>query len=283
MTVLHRIEDGDIDDLPAVYLRSYLIQYAKAIGTPEKTSEIQALFAKPNATESTISKTQTTTIKQTKPTIDKHTEKTLTHISPSPEGETTSKPQRPITGLIIVVIVIAGAFVWGINTMSATLFVRKKTDNAAESRPAIDITVPTPKKKPLETKKETLLSRKEEIIKRIEDKMPKPASSAPSKKAAASEPSPVVTQVTEGPIADPTATVIAKNNVFVTVKKDGQVIFRSMLLKGARETWSGTDKLEVKISNPADVILEILDSEVPTKNRQKPTNYVVTGNGFYTN
>jgi len=285
MGVLKRIEEGDIEDFPVVYLRSYLTQYAKAVGARDRLDEILALFSQPRTTEKKAPAPVATVLKAPAPkaapkpeTGIKSNEKQAAHITPSPSRKTEGQG-KPLIGIVIVTAILLGTVVWGINTMSATLFVRKKSDNAADITPAISI--PTPVKRTAEPKREPQLSKRDEIIKRIENKFPKIAATS-KKNAATNQSLPPPTHAAEGPAVDPTAMVIAKNNVFVTVKKDGQVIFRSMLLKGARETWTGNDKLELKISNPSDVILEITGSEVPTKNRQKPTNYIVTDNGFYT-
>jgi cytoskeletal protein RodZ len=284
MGVLKRIEEADLEDIPDVYLRSYLVQYAKAIGAHDRVTEIQAIFSQQKHTDKKpvviqpVIKTPAPKVVKTATEKKKLTpEKSIAHITPSPSHETGTKA-KPIASIVVVAVIVIGTIIWGINTMSATMFVRKKSDNAAAITPAISL--PSQKKRAPKQNDEPSLSRKEEIIKRIEEKMP--GFTPKQKKNNTATKSQSVIRVSENNTADPTALLIAKNNVFVTVKKDGQIIFRSMLLKGARETWIGNDKLEVKISNPSDVILEISNSEVPTKNRQKTTNYVITGNGFYT-
>ena len=104
---------------------------------------------------------------------------------------------------------------------------------------------------------------------------------APLKETPAPALIPKVTQTrTPRETAGPLASVLTKGDVLVEVRADGKLIFQNIIIKGTKESWMADEKLEVKISNPSLVSLEIDNRIIPTSNTKRPALYVVTSEGF---
>jgi transcriptional regulator with XRE-family HTH domain len=80
--------------------------------------------------------------------------------------------------------------------------------------------------------------------------------------------------------ARPLVSVLTKGDVLVEVRTDGKLIFQNIIIKGSKESWMADEKLEVKISNPSLVSLEIDNQIIPTSNTKRPALYVITSEGF---
>ncbi len=81
-------------------------------------------------------------------------------------------------------------------------------------------------------------------------------------------------------ILRPFATILTKGKVFIEVRTDSELIFQGILLEGNKESWQAKKKLEIKISNPSLVSLEIGGKLIPTSNIKRPTLYIVDSTGF---
>ena len=56
-------------------------------------------------------------------------------------------------------------------------------------------------------------------------------------------------------------TVKAKDNVWMEVKSDGEVIFRNILSNGTLETWKAEEKIELWVGNAS--ALELMLNDIP--------------------
>jgi len=92
----------------------------------------------------------------------------------------------------------------------------------------------------------------------------KPAPAIPSKKE----------------VIKPLVSILTKGNVFVEVKADGKLIFQNIIIEGIKESWVAKEILEIKLSNPSLVSLEIGTKSIPTSNTKRPVTYVITPEGF---
>ncbi|HEC69155.1 MAG TPA: DUF4115 domain-containing protein [Candidatus Omnitrophica bacterium] len=106
---------------------------------------------------------------------------------------------------------------------------------------------------------------------------PKPEKAPPS----------VVKEISSAPkviskkkLAKPFVNLLTKGKVFIEVKTDGKLVFSGILLAGNKENWQAKEKIEIKISNPSLVVLELSGELIPTSNLKKPTSYIVDSSGF---
>ncbi|MCD6540167.1 MAG: DUF4115 domain-containing protein [Candidatus Omnitrophica bacterium] len=81
-------------------------------------------------------------------------------------------------------------------------------------------------------------------------------------------------------MAKPLVSLLTKGKIFIEVKTDGKLVFSGILLAGNKESWQAKEKIEIKISNPSLVVLELSGELIPTSNLKKPTSYVVDSSGF---
>jgi len=74
----------------------------------------------------------------------------------------------------------------------------------------------------------------------------------------------------------------AKENCFVQVKSDGQVIFQNVLRKGRAENWQAMNKIELSLGNAAAVELEVNGKRISALGRrgQALKNILITKEGL---
>ncbi|MBN2121030.1 MAG: DUF4115 domain-containing protein [Candidatus Omnitrophica bacterium] len=109
-----------------------------------------------------------------------------------------------------------------------------------------------------------------------------------AKKSAPDLKAPVETKTTKTkPVAPtksenekPLVSILTKKDVFVEVSVDGKLIFQNVIIGGTKESWIAQRKLEIKISNPSLVSLEIGNQIIPTSNTKRPALYIITPEGF---
>lgn len=91
--------------------------------------------------------------------------------------------------------------------------------------------------------------------------VPQPAVAAPAPAPAESKPpapAPAADQMIPAPSSDKVSlTVRAKRSTWLQVKTDGMVVFQSTLNKGAVESWTAKDKIEISGKNVNELELEL--------------------------
>ncbi len=78
----------------------------------------------------------------------------------------------------------------------------------------------------------------------------------------------------------PIVSILTRGKVFIRVKADGKLVFGNLLTKGAKESWKAREKLQIEISNPSLISLQIGSELIPTSNQRSSTTYTITGEGF---
>jgi len=94
------------------------------------------------------------------------------------------------------------------------------------------------------------------------------------------EPASIPKVISKKNLAKPLVSLLTKGKIFIEVKTDGKLVFSGILLAGNKESWQAKEKIEIKISNPSLVVLELSGELIPTSNLKKPTSYVVDSSGF---
>lgn len=250
--ILRKIESCDFQSVSDVYLRAYLRQYAKFLEYNELLPLIdEVLPPKVN----TISAPNKKNIFQR----DKLAKLSKSiHISPSVDNNSHKPNFLSVKNLFILVCIVLAPLllIRGCKNISSIIKTSIEKRNAAKAKTEIQV-------------KEVSHASKSE--KRL-----------PSKKLTKQDSSAIKQKLRQSEQKKPSVRIITKDNVFVRVKADDALIFKSMVLKGSQEFWQANDKLEVMISKPSLVLLEIFDKRIPTKNFKKPVTYFIDRKGFTT-
>lgn len=260
--ILRKIESCDFHSISNVYLRAYLQQYAIFLECenllpsidevlPPKTAPIQKDINTRNSLFKNVPKLDAS------PTI---------HISKS-HNNTNHKPFLSAKNIffIICIILIPVLLVRGCNNISKIIKnqIKLKQENKQTTVKRHINKNKTKKKKPI--------------------KLPDEAPTKPKKPQTVTPViDPIKAELAQSTKKLPSMKIMTKANVFVRVKADGELIFKSIVSKGSQETWTATNKLEVMLSKPSEVLLEIFDKRTPTKNFNKPVTYIITPKGFTT-
>jgi hypothetical protein len=266
ITVLRKIESCEaLSTTPRVYLKGFLKLYAQFLHANDLSDQIENAFS-PASEKKTARREQPMPASEAKPApvtrpaaqpASTRPQPGTSHLMPeSPQLRVDASAQREKKSLVKPVII-------GIMVFAAVAGFKSMTS----------------KKTPVPETKST------------EDKAPAKSAAPSTAEISASVPDlkPVEAQtpeITPLPGIENAENVfvdlITTGNIFVSVRSDGELVFRSLLLNGARETWSANGMIEIRISDPSAVRLEILGKQIPTDNRNKPTTYVITPEGFYT-
>ena len=244
LLLLKRIENcDDINSISKIYLRAHLVKYAEYLKSGDILDEIDRLLPPKKENIKPVTKKISTE------NDDEH----HTHITPTSPHPIDPKTY-PLKKIIKVVLIIAAStFV-----LKACISIRNRTVAAVTKHQLIN----AQKKNNVKQKPQPKITQ----VKHVE-----------SEDAAAEQQTSQVFSTSA-----PNARIITKSNVFVQVKADGRLIFKSILLKGAREVWKADESLEIKISNPSEVLLEIMGKQIQTRNSKKQVTYKITPSGFKT-
>lgn len=254
--IIRKIESCDFNSVSDVYLRAYLIQYAQYLGCDEVLEMIDdVLPPKSAAIKDAALKKKSLFNKsnglESSPTI---------HISKSHDNSHHNPIFTVKNTFIIVCIILAPLlFIRGCKNVKNII-----TNNIEKRKTQKEISIKELNKP--ESKKEKKVEPAKEAI----------SSAKPIKKKSIQE------QLRNSSKKTPSLRIMTKTNVFVRVKADDVLIFKSIVLKGSQESWRADKKLEVMISKPSQVLLEIFGKTIPTKNFKKPVTYIVTPKGFNT-
>lgn len=254
LIILRKIESCDFQSVSDVYLRAYLKQYAEYLELDDVLIMIDDVLPVKKAA---VKKHDNHKINVFNKTNDLDSSPTI-HISPSPDNS----PRRPLVPvktifIIICIVLIPILFIRGCKNVSNIVkdnLAKRKQEKALAKEASSKDTVSSSPSIPAKRKD----TGKEAVQAAVEQELNQ---SKPKK---------------------PTLRIMTKDNVFVRVKADGVLIFKSTVLKGSQETWYADDKLEVMISKPSSVMLEIFSKTIPTRNFKKPVTYTVTPKGFNT-
>lgn len=252
LTFLKRIDRCDsLHTISHIYLRTYLRQYALYLKNDNLVKQIDKLLPSFKSNMITNIKNNESNFKS--PTI---------HISKTAEAPVSQRPLPFMKILIIFALLACLVLAFkGCSHIKLNGIFHKSTKLVEKTD--------TKSNKTTKTKKEKKSSKPKKIpqktIKETENEIQINQSSFNSTSS-----------------AQPYVSIITKNNVFVQVKTDGSLIFKSLLLKGSQESWSADEKIEIRINNPSQVLLDIMGKQVPTKNSKKPVTYTITPKGFFT-
>ncbi|MFC1514637.1 RodZ domain-containing protein [Candidatus Omnitrophota bacterium] len=265
-SMLRNIEETKgLDDIGKFYLKGFLKIYAQFLGQSDLLKDIDTVFteekqkkpkfgfrnqqAQPTALPAgrQAAVPQSTEVKQ--PAVPQSTEPRRAEQLKEPEEQNTSPvkvvdpstlAQRIKPNRTLLYVVIAVVVLLAVVRLTGRTTKPTKAEPASETAPAAEI--------------------------------------QPSKKPSFATPSP--TDNTAGSLAKPLASILTKGDVLVEVRADGKLIFQNIIIKGSKESWMAQEKLELKISNPSLVSLEIDNRIIPTSNTKRPASYVVTSEGF---
>ena len=245
--ILKKIEDYDnLDSLGPFYLRNFLKIYAQFLGHDNLLKEINGLFRKEKPKEP-IFKFPVEKNNQAKDTPPAPTESIAQEQKVKPEPKSPEKK---------------------IKKEDAQIPLKKDPPNIKFSVKIISVIMGVVIILLL-----LKLPRKEKIQKEPPNK---PATVEKKTETKESAPKPSVKKE----IVKPIVSILTKGNVFIEVKADGKLIFQNIIIENIKESWIAKEKLEIKISNPSLVALEIGGKSIPTSNTKRPATYTITPEGF---
>lgn len=253
IVILRKIESCDFQSVSDVYLRAYLRQYALYLNYQEILPLIDEVLPPKVNKISAVNKKSI--FKRDK--LSKLTQNI--HISPSVDNGKPSNNFLTLKNVFLITCIIVSPLLLIRGCKNVSSIIKAKLDERKATR--------------FEAKSQEI---QEEISQEL-------APTQTEKPVAKTDNEANIKQILDrNRQTQPSLRIITKNNVFVRVKADGALIFKSMVLKGSQEYWSANENLEVMISKPSLVLLEIFDKRIPTKNFNKPVTYFVDKKGFTT-
>lgn len=240
MDALRAIEEGyTVRSLSSFYYKGFIKMYAQYLGVDAR-----------EVLEETVP-----TVEQKKPesvrikreiTFDKELNQKISGFF----IEQRIKQIAAIVGIFLILLVIIKVF-GTVKNFITTRPSKPKVEKVV--KPKVKI---IPKKIEAPVKKKAAPKPVAPAVKQAEVKPAAPASAPAESKPPA--PAPAADQMIPAPSSDKVSlTVRAKRSTWLQVKTDGMVVFQSTLNKGAVESWTANDKIEISGKNVNELELEL--------------------------
>lgn len=249
-SILRALEEGRLDNINPVYLRGFLKLYCRFLGLDWET------FIKEYSLSAPIKVVIPKSASAAKETESQETQKR------APSFVFLKKNKKIIRTIVLAIAALLLITVF----LKGLLFIIKKFPKVRPAAKQSSSRQVTPKKSsPTVNAKE------------------KPQATQPPPSKVTKVAPPQQTPVRKDAVSKTVVLVVrAKDDSFLKVKVDGQMVYQSALRRGRAETWTAKEKIELSVGNAGGLVLEVNGKIFSSLGRsgQSIKNILITSEGL---